>query len=384
MLKQILIALLANCLLLAQDVSPVAAIQVDCKSSRGPSEQEVNSAKGRLKVMLLEKYIASSGSERQRLLIPSRGAMENDIDSILLNYTERPRRFDSDSKLLTLSAQCTINEGKIQQYLGGGAQVSPAGPSGTPKTMVCIFVARRQSKVQSKEAKVETGTQHMTSSEADADTAGNGSKVSTSANDTKSEVISSISSVTRTADAITYEIENNAKAGIDGAISQIFVERGFNIQPSSTLVAASTTGFDLDAIVSDFAHSSQFTQKNQALIARQCYNAGVDLVAFGTLTIGAQQRDPIVAGNVIVNVLVEGQVLDCSRLATTREQIDEQGIVVAPPKKYVDVKVRAQSPVKQLSQSRTSQTEAETAALELAATKVANILADQLQAGANR
>lgn len=377
--------LLTEPALRAQDYSPTAAVQFQCKGTKSASEQEMASARVRLKVALLEKHIASCEPGRQQLLSSQRVAMEKDIDTLLLSYTERPPRFDGSTRILTLSAQCTINQGRIQQLIGGvRTMVSPAEESSPQKSMVCIFVARRQAKVQTKAAKVETGTQVRNSREAEKQSESSGGESRAAEHQASTEVVASISSTTRTADEIQYVIEDNAKAGIEGAIARVFVERGYDIRPSSTLVAASKGKFNIDGLLSDFERGSQFSEANLDAIAKACYNAGVDMLSFGTLTIDAQMRDTVVANQVVVNVRVDGQVLDCSRLGKTRARLDDDGNIVEQPRNYVITTVKARTPSRQISKAAPDQSQAETLALDEAADSVANLLADQLTAAGIR
>lgn len=380
--------LLPLCTVRAQDFSPIAAVQLQCKKSKAASEQELTLARAQLKVALLEKHLASCEPGRQQLLSAQRVALENNLDTILLNYTERPPRFDSKTKLLTLSAQCTINRGKLDQLVDGARpprnEATQATEGDGPKSMVCIFVARRQAKVQTKAAKVETGTQTRTSREAEKEAGTTDGVIRASEHTSNSEVVATISSTTRTADEIQYAIEDNAKAGIDGAISRVFVDRGFDIRPSSTLVAASKGKFNVDTLIADFEKGSQFSEANLDAIAKACYNAGVDMLSFGTLTIDAQMRDPVVANQILVTVRVDGQVLDCSRLGKTRARLDDEGNIIEQPRSYVVTTVKARSPSRQISKAAPDQSQAETLALEDAANSVANILADQLKAAGIR
>jgi hypothetical protein len=223
---------------------------------------------------------------------------------------------------------------------------------------VFVFVARRQAEVESRGPKVTTGSQDIKSAEKAVSDQSKPGESTVAATDKTSQAVTTVSSVTRTADRIVYALEDNAKAGIDRAMSKVFVDRGFDVVPASELIGPSNGEFNPDKLQQDFETSSQFTLEHQRMGTRVCREAGAPLLAYGTLTIGVKATDPANPRNTLVNVIVDAAVLDC--------------------RKQLSVKVGSIGAL-QVSGVGADQTEAETAALDLAATKAANVLADQLR-----
>jgi hypothetical protein len=338
---------------LGDDNTPIAFVELVCKSSKAATPQEEDQCLKAVKLALLEKYIASLGPERKPLVTARKEELAASIDTCLDNVVTRSKQFDTKTKTLTLAAQGDINTGRINQIIDGGAAV---GAEKNP--IVFIFVARRQQEVESKGPKVTTGSQETKSAEKNASEQSRPGETTVAAADKSSQAVSTISSVTRTADRIVYALEDNAKAGIDRTISKVLVDRGFDVVPASELLGVSKGDFDPDKIQKDFETSSQFTLEHQRMATRVCREAGAPMLAYGTLTLGVKSIDPANGRNTIVNVIVDAVVLDC--------------------RKPLTIKVGSIGAL-QVNGVGADQTEAETAALDLAATKAANVLADQLR-----
>ncbi len=338
------------------DTSPIAAVEVVCKSSKGASPEEDAQGLKAVKLALLDKYIASLGAERKTQVAARRGDLAVSSDGYLENVTIRSKQFDKKTKTLTLAAQGDINDGRITQLIDAAA--APVGDKGDKNPIVFIFVARRQQEVESKPAKVTTASQEMSSAQKDASEQSRSGQSTVTTGEKSSRAVSSISTVTRTTDRVVYVLEDNAKAGIDRTMSKVFVDRGFDVVPASDLVDPSKSEFDPDKLQKDFENSSQFTQEHQRMATRVCREAGAPMLAYGTLTICVKAIDPVNSRNTIVNVIVDAVVMDC--------------------RKTLSVKVGSIGAL-QVNGVGADQTEAETAALDIAATKAASVLADQLR-----
>ena len=336
----------------ADDTRPVAFVELQCRKSGGPSASEEAEAVQMVRAKLLNAYVSSLGPERRQALEAKlTTAHYSEAGAYLDNYTVRTRHFDKKRKVLTLSAQATVDVSKINMLIDGPT-------SGEKNPIVFVFVARRQAEVETRSPKVTTGTQQSESIQKEAaSTEGAGFSTATVGSRT-SESVATISSVTRTADRIVYVLEDNAKAAIDRTMSKVFIDRGFDSVSAADLVEATEGAFNPDELQKDFETSSQFTLENQRRATRACREAGVPLLAYGTLTIGVQRPDPVNPANVAVNVIVDAQVLDCRRLLTIK--VGSVGAL-------------------QVEGVGSDQTQAELVGLEMAAKKAAQILADQLR-----
>ncbi len=336
---------------IADDLSPVAVVDFPCRSQKGMSAGEESIAIAKLKGILIDRYIASLGPERQPLVAAKKAVLLANPDAFLENFEVRSRAFDKKSKLATISGQALVNTASISALLD-------VIPQGEKHPIAFIFVARRQSEVESKGPKLTAGTQSTKEVHEGAVAESKGASVTTTSVSRASEASTTVESIVRTADRVVYMLEDNLKAGIDRTMSKVFVDRGFDTVSASELVEATQGAFNPDKLQGDFQASSQFSLDNQRLATRSCREAGAPLLAYGTLTIGVQRRDPTNSRNILVNVIVDGQVFDC--------------------RKPLAIKVGSIGAL-QVEGVGADQTQAETAALELAATKAANVLADQLR-----
>jgi hypothetical protein len=335
------------------DNSPIAFVELVCRSAKGASPEEEAQGLQAVKLALLDKHIASLGPERKALLAARRDELAASPDGYLENVATRSKRFDEKTKTLTLAAQADINSGRINQLIDGGT-----ARAGEKNPIVFIFVARRQQEVESGGPKVTTASQELKSAKEESSAQSRSGQTTVATGEKRSQAVSSISTVTRTADRIVYALEDNAKAGIDRTMSKVFVDRGFDVVPASELIDPSKGEFDPDKLQKDFEGSSQFSLAHQRMATRVCREVGASLLAYGTLTIGVKATDPVNARNTVVNVIVDAQVMDCRR--------------------PLSIKVGSIGAL-QVNGVGADQTEAETAALDLAATKAANVLADQLR-----
>jgi hypothetical protein len=335
----------------ADDLQPIAVVEIACKNSRGPSPEEESMALKNVRVQLMAKYLTSLGAERKKLLEPKFNAISQDAQGFLQNLVIRTKEFDKKTKFLTLSAQADVDVSKINSLIDVDGQ-------GEKNPIVFVFVARRQAEVETKGPKVTTGTQRIESAQKEVSSQSRAGETSTAVGSKTSEAVTTVNSVTKTADRIVYQLEDNAKAAIDRTITQGLVDRGFDTVSAADLVDATKGLFNPDKLQKDFETSSQFSLDNQRLAIKACREAGAPLLAYGTLTIGIQRPDPVNAKNVIVNVIVDAQILDCRKPLTIKA---------------------ASIGALQVEGVGADQTQAELAGLNLAAAKAAQILADQLR-----
>jgi len=335
----------------AEETSPIAAVQLTCKGSKAASPEEEQKLVESAKNALMEKYLESLAPERKPAVETQKAVLFSNLDKYLENFTVRSREFDKNTRVYTLSAQADISATQINQLIDQGA-------GGEKSQIVFIFVARRQAEVESRGPQVTTATKEMGARETQAEARSSGGQASESVATKTSQAVTSTSTETRFAERITYVLEDNAKASIDNTMSKILVDRGFDVASAAELVDASKGKFNPDVLQRDFETSSQFSLEHQRLANRVCREAGAPLLAYGTLTIGVKRLDPANNRNTIVNVRVDAQIFDCrKRLAVKAGSIGAL----------------------QVEGIGADQTQAETAAIDSAATAAANTLADQLR-----
>lgn len=330
----------------ADDNSPIEHIELQCRGTK-LSPQEQQQALAKVKAALIEKYIVSCGEERQRPLNDKKAELQSDPDKYLSGLTIRSEDFEKKTKVYTLAAQADVNKEAINRLIDQGRLAGSTPAAQNQPYIVLVFVARRQTEVESKGPLVKTTVGSEKKQEVQVGAEGSGA----STFERKADSQLSGSSIKRRADQIVYAVENNSLSGIDRTMSKVFVDRGFKTVPAFKL---SGTKFKREEFVQDFNTSSKFTDEHENLAFEVC-NEKKWLLGYGTLTIGAPRSDD--KGHVVVNVIVDGVVLDCRDDAAPR--VASIGAL-------------------QVEQIGADQTQAETEALNLAATKAATVIADQL------
>lgn len=334
-----------------EETKPIAVVELVCKGSKGPSADEESATVDQLKTKMLTAYFTSLGPERKIALDAKSALIFKNPDEYLRNFTPRTREFDKKTKVYTCSAQAEIDVSKVNMLIDSGLP-------GDKNPIVFIFVARRQIEVETKSPKVTTGIQKISSEQKEAASQNRAGESSVSVGSKSAESVTTVSSVTKTADRVVYIVEDNAKASIDRTMTKVFVDRGFDTASAADLIEATKGVFNPDKLQKDFEVSSQFSLENQRLATKACREAGAPLLAYGTLTIGVQRPDSVNNKNVIVNVIVDAQILDCRKALTIK--VGSIGAL-------------------QVEGVGADQTQAENAGLALAASKAAQVLSDQLR-----
>ena len=338
------------------DENSLAAVEVAFNSANGTSPEEDTPSLKAAPLALLDKYIASLGPEQKSQVAARRGEFAVSSDGYLENVTIRSKPFDQKTKTLTMAAQGDINSGRSNQPIDAGAATVEDKKDKNP--IVFIFVARRQLVVESTPAKVTTASHEVSSAQKDTSEQSRSGQTTVTTGEKNSRDATSILPVPRTADRFIYVMDDNAKATIDRRMSKVFVDRGFDVVPASKLIKPSKNEFDPDEFQKDFENSSDFTDDHRRMATRVCREAGVSMLATVIFTIGVKAIDPVTSSNTIVNVIVDATVRDC--------------------RKKLSLIVGSIGAL-QVNGLGADQTEAETAALDIAATKAANVLAGQLR-----
>ncbi len=335
------------------ELSPIAVIDVTCKSSKGISPEEEFAAIANLKTALIDKYIDSLDQSRKSQVSSKRADLMARPDEFLQNFGIRSKSFDKNKKVATLSAQAEVNKSKVDSLIDAGVGGGEKNP------IIFIFVARRQTEIETKGPIVKTGIKQDQGFKEEAATQNKAGTATATTATTTTQNVTTADSVVRKADAIVYVVENNMKAAIDRTMTKVFVDRLFDTVTEAQLVDATNGSFNPDKLIKDFETSSQFSLENQRQATRACRDAKAPMLAYGTLTIGVQRKDPVNDRNVIVNVIVDGQILDC--------------------RKALVIKVGSIGAL-QVEGIGADQTQAENAAVANAAERAASVLADQLRA----
>ena len=352
-------------LLPGQNLSAAGPVRVKafgssvCKGKSSPTKVEEATALAALKRSLLLQFINETPEPRRSLLNAKSDELVASIDIYLPQLTILDSKFDKATQTYTLVGEAEVDPVRFDKVID---QPGKSGKDPAQSNISWIFVARRQETVKEIGPKVATGSSRLKSDEAAAITSQQPGSSSVSTTSKSQDATVTESAVTKTADDVVYRLEDNKKASIDAAMSKVFVDRGFDVVPASELVRLSSNTFNPDKLQADFKTSSQFSLENQQTATTLCREAGLPFLAFGALTIGVKEGDPV-TGMTRVSVIIDAQVLDCRN-----KFVIKAGSIGA-------LQVSALGP---------NQTEAETLALQKASEQAATIIADQLRQRLNR
>jgi hypothetical protein len=338
----------------AQDLAPVTYINYRHKGSK-PTEAEFAEATKQAKQALIEVYFLSLPEARRAALAAKKTTMLSSPDEYLSHYLVRDQSIDKKSKTLTLTVGADIDEVKISRLIDLSGSNNTVSTQAQSQKILFIFFARRQVEVESKGTKVTSGNSDTESNTREVGAIDDGGASRTSIATTKAKVTETVTSTTRTADVITYAIDDNFKADIDGSISGVFVNRGLKVVSPTALLDADSS-CDPDDLQKDFDRRSQFTLKHQNLVTKTCRAANIPILAYGALTMLVKRVDAV-SGNTLVTVKVDAQIFDC-RESPSSKIGSVAGLLVEG--------VGA------------DQSEAEGQAIKIASEKAANALVDQL------
>jgi hypothetical protein len=330
------------------------------KGKSSPTKAEEAMALAALKRSLLLQFINETPEPRRSLLNAKSDELVASIDIYLPQLTILDSKFDKATQTYTLVGEAEVDPVRFDKVIDRPGQSGKPEPA--PSNISWIFVARRQETVKEIGPKMAVGSSRLKSDEAAASASQQPGSSSVSATSKSQDATVTETAVTKTADDVVYRLEDNKKASIDAAMSKVFVDRGFDVVPASELVRLSSNTFNPDKLQADFKTSSQFSLENQQTATTLCREAGLPFLAFGALTIGVKEADPV-TGMTRVSVIIDAQVLDCRN-----KFVIKAGSIGA-------LQVSALGP---------NQTEAETLALQRASEQAATIIADQLRQRLNR
>lgn len=272
----------------------------------------------------LEVYIAESSQAKVKLFAARRDEFAEQLDRFVLSSTLLSEDVNKGAKTYSVVVRSEINAALLQAELDAGSAVQNT-PAGERSLLTFVFVARAQGSSQSFDDKVYQRVDSQASVEqqsvraeetAEGEQIG-GSSISTSGsigvNDSVSVSTSASTttggSTTRKADAITWTVSSAAE--VNTAMSGIFSNAGYEVVEAEYVEGESGGQLSVARIREEFSTGNDLSSEVLRSTVNGIRTAGIPLMAFGTLDVGMQDRDPA-SGLVRIPVTVTGKVLDVS------------------------------------------------------------------------
>jgi hypothetical protein len=311
------VAILACASAHAQSVAEKGMAAVTYGRKLAPENRQ--EALRKAKVNAIERYIADTNAARSRVFDQQRERIAAHIDDYVLGATVISEEEDKAAKSYNVVIRADINGTRLLNDLGGMAAPTANAASGSHATLTFLFVARSQASVQRfddkvyKRADVDASDSRKT---LEAESV-RGSSVGTSDNvdEHASMATTTGGSTTHKADKVEWTVSQAGE--INTSMTGVFADAGYDVVEADQVEGASNGLLNIEQIRSAYSHGDDLPPKLSRDATQGVQQAGIGLLAMGTLDIGMPDTDPV-SGNARVYVTVTGKVYNVSgRFART-------------------------------------------------------------------
>ena len=281
-------------------------------------------ALAKAKAVALEAHVAESSRGFLQAFNQRRGEFVANIDRYVIAANVLSEQDDRKSRTYSVVARVDINQALLRADLEAGSAVGQAN-AGERSLVAVIFMARRQSSVQTFDDRVyqradtrqavdlDTNTEERTR---EGEAIGTASISTSDAVETRNSAVLETStaittggSTTRKADAVQWEVGSAAE--VNTAMTGILGDAGFEVVEAEYVEGESGGQLDLARIRADFSTGDDLSAEVLRSTVAGVRHAQIPLLAFGTLDVGMRDTDPV-TGNIRVFVTVTGKVQDLS------------------------------------------------------------------------
>jgi len=271
------------------------------------------------KVNAVERYIADTNAARSRVFDQQREKIASHIDDYVLGSTVISEDDSKSSKTYSVVIRADINATRLLNDLGSGSASAAAVNSSAHQMLTFLFLSRSQASVQSFDAKVykraDVDTSYKRNAHEGESVRSNGIGTSDSADEHGSIATTTGGSTTRKADKIDWTVAQSGD--INTAMTGIFADAGYEVVEADQVEGASNGLLNIGRIRDAYSHGDDLPSQMTRDATQGVQQAGVGLLALGTLDVGMQDTDPV-SGNTRVYVTVTGKVYNVNgRFART-------------------------------------------------------------------
>lgn len=354
---------------LAQTVSAKGMGRVNYEGRLDPEERR--EAQRKATFAAIESHLAATSPAGMRAFDQRRTEFESKTDRYVLSSSILDENEDKAAKTYSVVIRADLNAALLEADIDAGSATASANP-GQRSLMALVFVARAQASAQAFQDRVyervdTTAQRDLSVGYSEKTSEGErigASRIETdgsrnqqhSASGATSDTRTTGGSVTRRAEDVKWQVSNTAE--INSAMVGVLGAAGYEVVEAEYVEGESGGLLRLDRIRADYSTGNDISPPVMRDTAAGVRNAGIKLLALGTLDVGARDTDPV-TGQPRIFVTVNGKVLDVSgRFPRT---------------------VSSVGPV-QFSGIGPTETVARTNALALASEQAAQVMADQMNA----
>jgi hypothetical protein len=275
------------------------------------------------KVNAIERYIADTNTARSRVFDRQRDRIAAHIDDYVLGATLLSEEDNKSAKTYSVTVRADINNTRLLNDLGDGSASGADVASTQHNTMTFLFLSRSQASVQTFDAKVykrvdvdANSTRKTSEGES---VRSNNVSTSDTVDEHASVAATSGGSTTRKADKIDWTVSRASE--INTAMTGVFANAGYDVVEADQVEGASNGLLNIDQIRGAYSHGDDLPSKLTHDATLGVQQAGIGLLALGTLDVGMQDVDPV-RGNPRVYVTVTGKVYNVQgRFARTLSSV---------------------------------------------------------------
>lgn len=265
------------------------------------------------KLNAVERYIADTNAARSRAFDQQRDRIAAHIDDYVLGATVLSENEDKAAKTYNVVIRVDINGTRLLNDLGGGSATAAAVASTQHPMLTFLFVARSQSSVQSFDDKVykrEDVDASASRKTHEGETVRAHSVDTSDSMDTHASMaVTSGGSTTRKADKVDWTVSRASE--INTAMTGLFADAGYDVIEADQVESSSNGLLNIDQIRAAYSHGDDLPSQLMRNTTQGVQQAGIGLLAIGTLDVGMQDKDPV-SGNTRVYVTVTGKVYNVS------------------------------------------------------------------------
>lgn len=298
-----------SCSIAYSEVSSKGVGEVQYSGWKSPSSKDVKMAKDLARVSAVSRWASSQGSSFLKNYDAVRGQIEKDIGQYVLSDSIVTEKTDKDAKIYKVVLKVVVDDVRLKNLISDTSVVSNVSED-DKSYMTFVFVSRRQTSVQSYDAKVYKRVDSSSKENGKEIEQGSNQGISYSSESNKSDTVTTGGSTSRKSDKISYDVASADEINV--AMSQVFSTSGFEIVEAEYLEEETEGLISVEAFKEDFRNGNDISGETRRNAAKGAKMVEVPYLAVGTLDIGVKEIDSA-TGLVRVNVTVTGKMISVKK-----------------------------------------------------------------------
>jgi hypothetical protein len=304
-----MVVLLLTCSIAYSEVSSKGVGEVKYSGWKSPSSEDVIKAKELARVSAVSRWASSQGGSFLKNYDEVRNQIEADISEYVLSDSIITEKINKEAKTYKVVLKVAVDDVRLKNLISDSSVISNVS-DGDKSYMTFVFVSRRQTSVQSYDAKVYKRKDASNQENGKEIEQGSAQGVAYSSEFNQSSSVTTGGSTTLKSDKISYDVASSDEINV--AMSQVFSTSGFEIVEAEYLEEETEGLLSVEAFKDDFRNGDDISGKTRRNAAKGAKMVDVPYIAVGTLDIGIKEIDSA-TGLVRVNVTVTGKMISLKK-----------------------------------------------------------------------